>query len=91
MQNTATHIFALDAKNKWVPYSAMTKRKQITLNEWCEASGLHYTELADRFGISVSQFYRILQGKPTRLQTAKRIEVQTSGKVSAASLMGLDA
>ena len=69
----------------------MRQRKPMTINEWVDASGLHYTEIAEMFGMSVSQFYRILQGQPTRPKTAKRIELATGGRVKAATLLGIEA
>lgn len=68
----------------------MTKRTRMTFDAWCEASGLHYTELATKFGLSVSQVYRIRANGTKRPETAKRIEQITSGKVRATVLLGME-
>ena len=68
----------------------MTKRTQMTFDEWCEASGLHYTELASKFGLSVSQVYRIRANGTKRPETAARIEQLTGGRVKMTTLLGLD-
>lgn len=67
----------------------MTKRR-MTFDEWCEASGLHYTELADKFGLSVSQVYRIRANGTKRPETAAHIEQITGGRVKATVLLGLE-
>lgn len=69
----------------------MSKRKHMTLSEWCKASGLHYTELAAKFDLSVSQYYRVRDGGTQSADTAKRIEKATDGKVRAVQIMGLEA
>lgn len=61
----------------------------MTFDEWCEASGLHYTELAAKFGLSVSQVYRIRANGTKRPETAERIEQITGGKVQAMTLLGI--
>ena len=68
----------------------MTKRTRMTFDACCEASGLHYTELAAKFGLSVSQVYRIRANGTKRPETAKRIEQITSGKVRATVLLGME-
>lgn len=62
----------------------------MTFDEWCEASGLHYTELAAKFGMSVSQVYRIRANGTKRPQTAQQIERLTGGKVKATVLLGME-
>jgi transcriptional regulator with XRE-family HTH domain len=66
----------------------MSKRR-MTFDEWCKASGLHYTELAAKFGLSVSQVYRIRANGTKRPETAERIEQITGGKVQAMTLLGI--
>ncbi len=68
----------------------MSKKKHMTFSEWCDASGLHYTELAKRFGLSVSQYYRIRDKGTRNTATALRIEKVTGCKGHAAQLMGLE-
>ena len=68
----------------------MSKHK-MTFDEWCEASKLHRDELAKKFGLSVSQVYRIRAKGTKRPETAARIEQATGGKVRATQLLGLDA
>ena len=65
-------------------------KQRMTFDEWCEASGLHYTELADRFGLSVSQVYRIRANGTKRPETAARIQEITGGRVKATVLLGLE-
>ena len=67
----------------------MSKRR-MTFDEWCEASGLHYTELAEKFGLSVSQVYRIRANGTKRPRTAQQIERLTGGKVKATVLLGME-
>jgi Mor family transcriptional regulator len=68
----------------------MSKHKHMTFDEWCAASGEHYTALAEKFGLSVSQIYRIRAKGTKRPRTAFHIEAVTKGKVRAFDLMQME-
>jgi hypothetical protein len=68
----------------------MAQTKYMTFDAWCEASGEHYTTLAARFGLSVSQLYRIRAGGTKRPRTAFHIEAVTKGRVRAIDLMTME-
>lgn len=66
-------------------------KKTLTVDEWCRRDGRSHDDLAALIGISRSQLYRLRAGGGTTLETARAVQLASSGKVKATQLLGLDA
>jgi transcriptional regulator with XRE-family HTH domain len=78
-----------DQKSFW---HSVSMKKRMTLDEWCELDGRGPSALAEYFDISRATLWRLRNGgRKITVDTARKIELATGGKVRAATLLGVEA